>query len=155
MFSSVTQSNRSTPDLPVHHQLLEFTQTHVHWVGDAIQQSHSLSSPSLPALNLSQHQSLFQGVSSSYQVAKRLEFQIEHQSFQWRFRTDFIRMTGCISLQFKGLDEHMFEEALGVGDGQGRLACCSPRGHKESDPTEWLNWLTDDIMYHITGLGKI
>ena len=52
--------NRSTPGLPVHHQLLEFTQTHVHRVGDAIQPSHSLSSPSPPALNLSQHQGLFQ-----------------------------------------------------------------------------------------------
>ena len=71
-FSSVTQShpnlrdtmNRSTPGLPVHHQLPESTQTHVHWVGDAIQPSHPLLSPSPPALNLSQHQSLFKWVSS-------------------------------------------------------------------------------------------
>ena len=62
--------NRSTPGLPVHHQLPEFTQTHVHWVGDAIQQSHPLSSPSPPDLNLSQHQGLFKWVSSSHQVAK-------------------------------------------------------------------------------------
>ena len=83
-FSSVTQScltlcdpmNRSTPGLPVHHQLPEFTQTHVHWVGDVIQPSHSLSSPSPPAPNPSQHQSLFQWVSSSHQVAKVLEFQL-------------------------------------------------------------------------------
>ena len=66
--------NRSTPGLPVHHQLPEFTQTHVHWVGDAIQPSHPLSSPSPPALNLSQHGSLFKWVSSSHQVAKILEF---------------------------------------------------------------------------------
>ena len=80
--------NRSTPGLPVHHQLLEFTQTYVHWVGDAIQPSHPLSSPS-PALNLSQHQGLFQWVSSSpHQVAKVLEFQLQHQSFQWTPRTD-------------------------------------------------------------------
>ena len=87
-FSSFTQScptlcdpmNHSTPGLPVHHQLPEFTQTHVHWVSDAIQSSHPLSSPSLPALNLSQHQSLFQWVSSSDQVAKVLEFQLQHQS---------------------------------------------------------------------------
>ena len=65
----------STPGLPVHHQLLEFTQTHVHWASDAIQPSHPLSSPSPPAFNLSQHQSLFQWVSSSHQVAKGLEFQ--------------------------------------------------------------------------------
>ena len=83
-FSSVAQScpalcdprNRSTPGLPVHHQLPEFTQTHVHWVGDAIQPSHPLSSPSPPAFNLSQHQGLFKWVSSSHQVAKVLEFQL-------------------------------------------------------------------------------
>ena len=77
-FSSVTQScltlcdplNLSTPSLPVHHQLLESTQTHVNWVGDAIQPSHPLSSPSPPALNLSQHQGLFQWVYSSCEVAK-------------------------------------------------------------------------------------
>jgi len=66
--------NHSTPGLPVHHQLPEFTQTHVHWVGDAIQPSHPLSSPSPPALNPSQHQSLFQWVNSSHEVAKVLEF---------------------------------------------------------------------------------
>ena len=64
--------NCSTPGLPIHHQLLEFTQTHVHWVGDAIQPSHPLSSPSPPALSLSQHQGLFKWVSSSHQVAKVL-----------------------------------------------------------------------------------
>ena len=82
-FSSVPQScltlcnpmNRSTPGLPVHHQLLEFTQTHVHWVRDAIQASHPLSSPSPPAPSPSQHQSLFQWVNSSHQP--------QHQSFQW------------------------------------------------------------------------
>ena len=71
----------STPGFPVHHQLPEFTQTHVHWVGDAIQPSHPLSSPSPPAFNLSQHQGLFQWVSSSHQVAKVLEFQLQHQLF--------------------------------------------------------------------------
>ena len=77
-FSSVTRScltlcdpmNRSTPGLPVHHRLPESTQTHVHWVGDAIQPSHPLSSPSPPAPNLSQHQGLFKWVSSLHQVAK-------------------------------------------------------------------------------------
>ena len=96
LFSSVTQScltlcdpmDCSTPGLPVHHQLPEFTQTHVHWVGDAIQLSHPLLSPSPPAFNLSQHQGLFKWVSSSHQVAKILEFQLQHQSFQWTFRTD-------------------------------------------------------------------
>ena len=95
---SVTQScptlchpmDCSTPGLPVHYQLPGFTQTHVHWVSDAIQPSHPLSSPSLPALNLSQHQGLFQWVSSSHQVAKVLEFQLQHQSFQWTPRTDLL-----------------------------------------------------------------
>ena len=68
--------NRSTPGLSVHHQLPEFTQTHVHWVSDAIQPSHPLSSPSPLAPNPSQHQSLFQWVNSSHEVAKVLEFQL-------------------------------------------------------------------------------
>ena len=99
-FSSVTQScqtlcnpmNRSTPGLPVHHQLPEFTQTHVHRVGDAIQSSHPLSSPSSPAPKPSQHQGLFQWVSSLHQVAKVLEFQLHHQSFQRTPRTISFRM---------------------------------------------------------------
>ena len=78
----------SMPGLPCNHQLLEFTQTHVHWVGDAIQSSHPLSSPSLPPFNLSQHQGLLKWVSSSHQVAKVLEFQ--HQSFWWILRTDLL-----------------------------------------------------------------
>ena len=89
-FSSVAQSclslcdpiNRSTPGLPVHHQLPESTQTHVHGVSDAIQPSHPLSSPSPPASNPSQHQGLFQGVNSSHKVAKVLEFPFQHQFFQ-------------------------------------------------------------------------
>ena len=80
--------NRSTPGLPVHHHLSDFTQTHVHRVGDAIQQSHPLSSPSSPAANPSQHQGLFQWVNSSHEVTKVLEFQLQHQSFQWTVRTD-------------------------------------------------------------------
>ena len=97
-FSSVTQScptlsnpmNCSTPGLPVHHQLLVSTQTHVHRVSDAIQPSHPLSSPSPPALNLSQHQGLFKWVSSLHQVAKVLQFQLQHQSLQWTPRTDLL-----------------------------------------------------------------
>ena len=86
---SVTQScltlchhmDCSTPGFPVHHQLPELAQTHAHWVGDAIQPSHLLSSPFPPAFNISQHQGLLQGVSSSHQVVKVLEFQLQHQSF--------------------------------------------------------------------------
>ena len=76
--------------LPVHHQLLELTLTHVHWVSDAIQRSHPLLSPSPPTFNLYQHQGLFQWVSSSHQMAKILEFQLQHQSFQWTLRTDLL-----------------------------------------------------------------
>ena len=83
-FSSVAQScptlcdsmNCSTPGLPDNHQLPEFTQTHIHWVSDAIQPSHPLSSPSPPTSNPSQHQSLFLWVNSSHEVAKVLEFQL-------------------------------------------------------------------------------
>jgi len=72
----------STPDFPIHYQLTELAQIHVHQVGDAIQLSHPLLSPSPSAFNLSQHKGLFQSVSSSHQVAKVLELQLQHQSFQ-------------------------------------------------------------------------
>ena len=79
----------STPCFPVHHQHQELAQAHVHRVGDVIQLSNPLSSLPPPAFDLSQHQGLFKWVSSSYQVAKVLEFQLHHQSFQWIFMTDF------------------------------------------------------------------
>ena len=97
-FSSVAQLSPILCDpmdcsmlgLPVHHQLPEFTQIHVHWVGDATWPSHPLS-PSFPsALNLSQRQGLFQWISSSHQVTKGVELQLQHQSFQWIFRVDFL-----------------------------------------------------------------
>ena len=115
-FISVAQSgqtlcnsmNHSAPGLPVHHQLPESTQTHVHWV---MPSNHLiLSSPSPPALNLFQHQGLFKWVSSSNQVAKVLEFQLQYQSFQWRPRTDLLK------------------------DGLVRSPC-SPRDSQESSPT--------------------
>ena len=94
----------STPGLPVRYQLPELAQTHAHRVGDAIQPSHPLSSSSPPAFNLSQHQGFFQWASSSHQVAKVLQLLLQHQSFQWIFRTDFpLGLTGWISLQSKGL----------------------------------------------------
>ena len=97
-FSSVAQlcltlcdlMDCSTPGFPVNHQLLELAQTHVYWVSDAIQPSHPLSSPFLSTFNMTQQQGLFQWVSSSHQVAKVLELQLQHQSFQWIFRTDFL-----------------------------------------------------------------
>ena len=96
--SSVAQScltlcdpvNCNTPGLPVQHQLPEFTQTHIHLVSDAIQPSHPLSSPSPPAHNPCQHQSLFPWLDSSHKVAKVLEFQLQHQSFQWTPKTDLL-----------------------------------------------------------------
>ena len=97
-FSSVTQlcmtlcdpMDSSTPGFHVHCQLLGSTQTHIHWVSDAIQLSPPLLSPSPPAFNLSQHQGLFKWDSSMHQVLKVLELQLQHQSFQWIFRTDFL-----------------------------------------------------------------
>ena len=89
----------STPGFPVHHQLLELSQTHVHWVGDAIQPSYPLSSPSPPAFNLSQHQGLFQWVSSLHQVAKVLEFQLQHPSFQWIFISFRMDWFGLLAVQ--------------------------------------------------------
>ena len=83
--------NHSTPGLPVHHQLPEFTETHVHRVSDAIQPSHPLSSPSPPAPNPSQHQSLFQWVNYLHEVAKVLEFQLQHHSFQRNPRADLLQ----------------------------------------------------------------
>ena len=102
-------TNHSTPGLPIHHQLPKFTQTHVHRVGDAIQPSHPLSSPS-PAPSPSQHQSLFQWVNSSHEVAKVLEFQLQHHAFQRNPRADLLQ---------NGL----------VG------SPCSPRDSQESSPT--------------------
>ena len=103
-FSSVSQScqtlcdsmNLSTPGLPVHHQLSEFTQTHVHWVGDAIQLSHPLSSPYPPAFNLSQHQGLFKWISSSHQVAKDWSFSFSTNPFN--------EYSGLISFRIDWLD---------------------------------------------------
>ena len=93
----------STPDFPVHHQFLELTQTHVLRVGDGIQLSHPLSSPSPPAFNLSQHQDLFKWVSSSHQVAKVLEFQLQLSPSMNTQGWSPLGWTGRISLQSKGL----------------------------------------------------
>ena len=98
-FSSIAQSCptfsdpmiHSMPGLPVHHQLPESNQTHVHRVGDAAKPSHTLSSPSPPPLNISQHQGLYKWVPLSHQVAKVLDFQLQHQSFQWTPRTDLLQ----------------------------------------------------------------
>ena len=121
-FSSVAQScptlcdpmDCSTPGLPVHHQLPEFTQTHVHWVGDAIKPSHPLSSPSPPVFNLSQHQGLFKWISSSHQVAKVLEFRLHHQSFHEHslisFRMDWLDLL-AVQGTLKSLLQHHSSKA--------------------------------------------
>ena len=109
------------PGFPVHHQLPELAQTHVHQVGDAIQPSHPPSSPSPPAFNLLQNQGLFHGVSASLQVAKVLEFQLQHQSFQWTLRTDLL---------------------------QNGLAGppCSPRDFQESSPTPQFKSMSSSAL---------
>ena len=133
-FSPVAQScltvsapmDCSIPGFPVHHQLPELTQTHVHQVGDAIQPFHPLSSTSPPAFNLSQHQGLFQWVSSLHEVAKVLE--LHHQSFQWIFRTDFL-----------------YDWLVG--------SPCSPRDSQESSPTpqfKSINSLALGFLYSST-----
>ena len=110
----------STPGFPVHHHLPELAQIHVHWVSDAIQVSCPLLSPS-PAFNLSQHQDLFWQVCSSHQVAKVLEFQLQHQFFQWIFRTDFFR------------DWLVWSP-------------CSPRDSQESPPTSQFKSISSSVL---------
>ena len=131
-FSSVAQScptlcdpmKHSMPGLPVHHHLPKFTQTHIHQVGDVIQPSHPGSPPSPPAPNLSQHQSLFQWVNSSHEVAKVLELQLEHHSFQRNPRADLLQ---------NGL----------VG------SPCSPRDSQESSPTPQFNRINSLALSHL------
>ena len=106
----------STPGFPVHQQLPELAHTHIYWVSDAIQPSHPLSSPSPPALNLSEHQGLIRWVSSSYQVAKVLEFQLQHQSFQEysgliSFRIDWFDLL-AVQGTFRSLLQHHSSKAL-------------------------------------------
>ena len=113
--------NRSTPGLPVHHQLSEFTQTHIHQVSDAIQPSHTLSSPSPPAPNPSPHQSLLQCVSSLHKVAKVLEFQPYHHYFQRNPRAG------------------IFQNAL--------VGCpCSPRDSQEPSPTPQFKSIISSVL---------
>ena len=136
LFSSIAQScltlcnpmNHSTPGLPVHHKFLEFTQTQVHRVGDAIQLPHPLSSPSPPAPNPSQYQGLFQWVTYSHEAAKVLECPLQHQSFQWTPRT------------------YLLQDGL-VG------SPCSPRDSQESSPTPQfrsINFLTLSFLHSPT-----
>ena len=161
-----------TLGLPVPHHLPEFAQVHVHWIGDTIQPSHPLSPSSLFAFNLSQHQGLLWWVSSSHQVAKELEFQLQPWAFfgsndakgetpvlwpphgkSWFIEKDSVagrdwgqEEKGTTEDEMAGwhhqLDGHEFEQAPGIGDGQRSLACCSPWGHKMTH-----NWVTELNYY--------
>ena len=135
-FSSVSQlcstlcnpMDCSTPGFPVHHQLPELAETHVHLISDASQPSHPLLSCSPPALNLSQDQGLFKWVSSSHEMAKVLDFQLQHQSFQWIFRVDFL-----------------YDWLVG--------SPCSPRDSQESSSTRQfksINSLAPSFLYSPT-----
>ena len=109
--------DRSTPGFPVHHQLLGFTQTHVRWVGDAILPLHPLSSPSPLAFNLSQYQGLFQWVNSSHEVAKVLEFQLQHQSFNEHlglisFRMDWLDLLAVQGILKSFLQHHTSKASI-------------------------------------------
>ena len=117
----VTSWTTAMPGLPVHHQLPEFTQIHIHRVGDAIQPSHPLSSLSPPASNPSQHQGLFQWVNSLHEVAKVLEFQLQHHSLQRNPRADLLQ---------NGL----------VG------SPCSPRDSQESSPTPQFKSINSSVL---------
>ena len=139
MSYSLQPHNCSTPGFPVFHYLLELAQIYVHWVGNTIQQFHPLSSSSLPTFNLSQHQGLFKWVSSSHQVTEVLEFPLQHQCFQWIFRTDFLQ-DGLIG------------------------SPCSPGDSQESSPTplfKSINSLALSFLYSPTltiesiGLQKV
>ena len=116
----------TTPGFPIHHQLPELTQTHVHRIGDAIQPSLPLLCPSPPTFNLSQHQDLFKWVSSLHQVDKVLEFQLQHQAFQWIFRSDFL---------WEGL----------VG------SPCSPRDSQESSPIPQFKSINSSVLSFLYG----
>ena len=115
LFDSLCPREQQHARLPCPSPTPEFTQTHVHWVGDAIQPSHPLLSPCLPTFNFSQHQGLFQWVSSSHQVAKVLEFQLQHQSFQWTPRNDLFEggLVGSLAVQgtLKSLLQHHSSKA--------------------------------------------
>ena len=113
--------NSSMPGLPVHHQLPECTQAHVHRLSDAIQPSHPLLSPSPPAPNPSQHQGLFQWVNSLHEVANVLEFQLQHHSFQWTPKTDLLQ---------KGLV----------------ASSCSPRDSEESSPKPKFKSINSSVL---------
>ena len=159
-FSSVAQScptlcnpmNRSTPGLPVHHQFPEFTQTHAHWVDDAIQPSHSLASPSPPTPNPSQNQGLFQWLNSSHKVAKVLEFQLQHQSFQWTPRTD---LNLGIEPRSPALQvDFLPSEPLGKPENTGVVSLSLLQGIFPTQESRWCLLHCRRILYQLSYQGS-
>ena len=149
----------STPGFPVHHQLPEPAQTHVHQVHDVILPSHPLSSPSLPAFNLSQHQGLFKWVSSSHQVAKVLEFQLQYQSFQWIFMTNFLRIDSCdlfaVQGTLKSLLQHYSSKAYEVVKPEMAKVNINILGMNELKWTRMGEFNSDDHYIYYRGQGSL
>ena len=159
-FSSVAHScltlhnpmDCSTPGLPVHHQLPELAQIHICGVGDAIQPSHPLSSSSPPAFSLSQHQGLFKWVNSLHQVAKVLEFQLQHQSFQWIFRTISFRLLLLLLSRFSRVQlcatpetaTHQAPLSLGLSRQEHWSGLLFPSPVHESEKWKWRHSVVSD-----------
>ena len=144
--------NRSTPGLRVHHQLPEFTQTHVHRVSDAIQPSHPLSSPYPPAPSPSQHQNLFQGVNSSHEVAKVLEFQLRHHSLQKKSQGwSPSEWTGWISLQSNGLSRVFSNTTVQKHQFLGAQISSQSNSHIHTWPLEIPSpWLDGPLLAYVS-----
>ena len=143
----MTSMTGSTPGFPVHHQLPEFTETHVRGVSDAIQPSHPLSSPFPPTFNLPQHQGLFKLVSSSHHVAKALELQLQHQSFQWIFRTDFFRIEWLDLLAVQGTLKSLLLVNKAEVDVFLEISCFS------NDPTDVGNLISGSSAFSKSSLN--
>ena len=158
-FSSVAQScltlcdpiNCIMPGLSVHHQLLEFTQTHVHQVSDVIRPSHPLSSPSPLAPNPSQQQGLFQWVNSSHEVAKVLEFQPQHQSFQRTPRTGSFRMDWLDLLAVQGTLKSLLQHH----SSKASILWCSAFFIVQLSYDHWKNHSFDSLWWMISDLWSL
>ena len=145
----------SMPGFSVHHQILEFVQTHVHPVGDAIQLSRPLLSASPPAFKLFQHQGLLQWVSSSYQVAKVLELQLQHQSFQWIFRTDFFWVNWFAVLAVQGILKSLSQQHSSKASILWCSAFCSQMLYHWAIPPWCSTFFMAQLLHPYMTTGKI